>query len=129
MKRQITQLTPESRERLRACEMRHRGATFREIAEEFDIHQSTASEWWKRYQQGGPDSLNAPRRPRPIHNVSPSDVEAAMVKASGKDKEKCRLLLAFLQAKTQAKAEAKTGKSRQYLMRLRTQFEKGEFPS
>lgn len=74
--RKITKINDPAKTRLAAIEMLQSGATQREVAEKFGIHQTTVGEWVKIYQQGGPGALTIPLKPRPKHELDPEQIQS-----------------------------------------------------
>ena len=86
MKRKITRANEAAKVRLRAIEKYQTGkVTLRDVAEEFGVHITTVSEWIRMYETGGVERLNAPMKPRPVHNLDTGQLAAELAADPGNE--------------------------------------------
>lgn len=126
--KKIITATPEGLERLRAVERVQKGEPRYLVAKDFGVHYTTISEWCTMYEEGGVERLNAPRKPRPKHNLNRD--ELAMLAETAPEQYRIRLqrLIRIANGEQLKKVGADTGVSVQSIMKDRRLYLDGKLP-
>lgn len=129
MKKKVTKLNDEAKERLKVIEyLQKPNTTFIEAGELFGIHETTASEWWKIYHKEGIEGLKRPRKPRPKHNINIDEVRKLLKgKLSDQDNRRCLMLIDMLELGLR-KSSQKWEMTEQGLAKIRRQYMAGDWP-
>lgn len=128
MKRAIKKLTPEARERLRLVEQVLAGETRRDVARAAGINESTLGDWVQRYESGGVDALNVPRKPRPNTRLDVAQVQDAIAHAPEMYHDRLDQLLRLAHGEKLKDVAARYNISVQAVMKTRRAFQEGSFP-
>lgn len=130
MKKKVTIANPEALTRLRAIEMLQSGNSQREVAQEFNVHQTTIGEWVRMYEEGGAEALKVPIKPRPKYLLNVDELKGLIGKVGNKEGAERRLSMLIDLAETGKLNEtaAKHGITPQGLAKVRREFIEGKFP-
>lgn len=128
MKKKITKLTPEARERLRAVERVLAGETRRDVGKALGVNESTIGDWVQRYEAEGLKGLSIPRKPRPNTTLDAAALRAALATADEKYHDRLRRLIALAEGKSLRELAAEEKVSEQGIMKARRAWLAGTLP-
>lgn len=123
-----TTLTPEAKTRLRAIEAYQAGASQREVARQFGIHQTTLGEWIRLYSEGGITALNAPLKPRPVHILNADELQALSGHVEEKYEHRISALIDLAKSGQLNETAATHGVTPQGLAKWRREYLAGKWP-
>lgn len=127
MKRKVTKLNAEARERLAAIEFYQAGNSQRETAKKFGVHFTTIGEWLRMYEQGGVAGLKVPLRPRPVHHLDAAELRALSGYAD-KYAPRIAALIALAETGKLSETAAAHGVTPQGLAKWRRDYLAGKWP-
>lgn len=127
MKRKVTKLNAEARERLAAIELYQAGNSQRETAKKFGVHFTTIGEWLRMYEQGGVAGLKVPLRPRPVHHLDAAELRALSGYAD-KYAPRIAALIALAETGKLSETAAAHGVTPQGLAKWRRDYLAGKWP-
>jgi transposase-like protein len=128
MKRTVSKLSSEARERLALVEFVQSGGTVKDAAERWGIDLSTAYMWIRWYEAEGISRLDVPRKPRPAHELDPDLIRSALAGAPTKYHPRLHRLLELAKGKQLTQVAQAWGVSAQAIMKDRRLFEQGKLP-
>jgi transposase len=128
MKRTVTKLSSEARERLALVEFIQQGNSVADAAEEWQIDLSTAYRWLRIYEEEGVKGLDIPRKPRPSHDLNGEQIRSALAGAPTKYHPRLQRLLELAEGKQLKQVAIAWGVSAQAIMKDRRLFEEGKLP-
>ena len=127
-KKKVTIANPEALTRLRAIEYYQSGKSQRETAEKFGVHQTTIGEWLLMYEQGGPEALKVPMKPRPRHELDADELRGLVGRVSQKYTPRIAGLLDLANSKKLNATAAAHGITPQGLAKWRREYLAGKWP-
>lgn len=128
MAKKVIIANPEALSRLRAIEMLQSGKSQKEVAAEFNVHQTTIGEWLKMYEEEGTERLKAPMKPRPRHEMSIEQLEKLVGNISPKYVPRINALIQLAKTKKLNETAAMHGVTPQGLAKWRREYLAGKWP-
>lgn len=128
MAKKVIIANPEPLSRLRAIEMLQSGKSQKEVAAEFNVHQTTIGEWLRMYEEEGTERLKAPMKPRPRNEMSIEQLEKLVGNISQKYVPRINALIELARTKKLNETAAMYGVTAQGLAKWRREYLAGKWP-
>ena len=126
--KKVTIANPEALTRLRAIEAVQSGLSQREVAEKFNVHQTTIGEWLHMYEQGGPEALKVPMKPRHRHKLNADELRGLVGNVSEKYAPRIAALIDLAASKKLNETAAAHDITPQGLAKWRREYLAGKWP-